>query len=143
MVYEISKSFSKMVYEDGIEAYKNPNHPCHHFVDYQKAIQVSPFQLPEPFSGRTAELGLVFLSLNPSINALEDIPSVDPLVRFDTYDNYFRFRFEKLARNKNYKLKVPLSDGTFDKATLWNNIEKFGTEYLGSLSQDRFILAGC
>ncbi len=137
---EISKEFSRMIYEDGIDAYHNSDHPCHHFVDNQTKIDISSFQLPEPFSGKVSELGIVFLSLNPSINKHETFPTVNPLIGFNDYDKFFRNRFHNLPRNENNKLRVPLKKGKPDVATLWNKIEKFGTEYLGSIAKGRFIL---
>ena len=70
---ELSRSLSRRVFDDGISAYRNPDHPCHPFVRWQQSYANEKggpeltFQLPEPFSGERSSLNLIFVGLNRAL----------------------------------------------------------------------------
>jgi len=135
---EISKNYSKKVYDDAIESVENPNHPCHHFYLWQKRNCYSPYQLPEPFSGKQASLGIAFIGLNPSVTSDEIIPCYEDNISFEKYDAYFRNRFA--PRDFAGKLIIKLKNGSTKKPKLWNSIENFGNNYLQKISDGVFKL---
>lgn len=136
---EVSRSYSARVFEDGLDAVRDPSHPCHHFAEWQKRNGYEPFQLPEPFSGRSSRLGLAFMGLNPSVTHDEVIPCYGE-VDFDQYDDYFRARFEADNRDHSGRLIVHLKAGGLKLPRLWNNLERFGREFLSEFTPGRFRL---
>ena len=64
------------VFDDAHAAYAEPSHPCHEFRNLQHGVPDDRWQLPEPFDGRTASAGLVFLGHNPSYNPQEAVPTI-------------------------------------------------------------------
>lgn len=93
-VNEVSQQTSRLIFDDAIEAYRNPDHPCHRFVELQVGISPDQWQLPEPFNGRSCNSGLVFLGLNPSFGANEDVPRIGS--SFEDWDRFYRARFDGL-----------------------------------------------
>ncbi len=136
----ITKSYSKAVYEDALAAVQDRKHPCRHFVDWQKREGYEPFQLPEPFSGNQSKLGMAFMGLNPSITEDENIPSLHPKWTFEKYDAFFRSRYNRENRDEKNRIFVTKTDGGRKLSRLWNNIEKFGKEYLAEVSDGDFRL---
>ncbi len=125
---EVSKKISRLIYKDGVHAYLNKEHPCHHFVQWQKKQKrgLKCFQLPEPFSGLRASLGIVFVALNPSFSVKSSAPRIwsrTKVTPFKDYDKFYRNRFE----NRNDKGQL-ISNGK--KVILWHRIEQFGREFI-------------
>lgn len=129
---EISKSFSKWVYEDGLAATEDPSHPCRPMVDWQTANGFTPFQLPEPYGGSKSDLNLAFIGLNPSISQSTTIPKATGEWSFEKYDKFYRDRIDNGPRRKDGKLT--------ENVWLWNRIEDFGNSYLSDLIQGEFQL---
>lgn len=127
---EISKDFSKRVYEDGLSAVEDFNHPCRPMVDWQKENGFDIFQLPEPFSGAKSDLNIAFVGLNPSISHSTTIPKATFNSTFEAYDKFYRDRFEFGPRGPKGKL--------LENVTLWDNIEYFGNTYLSELVTGQF-----
>jgi hypothetical protein len=48
--------------------------------------------MPEPFNGRSADAGIVFLGLNPSYDPREPVPTIGS--SFVEWDGYYRARFD-------------------------------------------------
>lgn len=136
---DVSRAYSLHVFRDGLEAVEKHDHPCHHFVEWQRQNGYDPFQLPEPFSGRRSRTGLAFLGLNPSVTHDEVIPCYGE-VEFDEYDEYFRRRFDDANRDESGRLVVHLKSGGSKAPRLWNNLERFGSEYLSELAPEGFRL---
>ncbi len=139
---EFSRSLSRRVFDDGINAYRHPDHPCHPFVRWQQICAEEngrsdlTFQLPEPFSGKRSSLNLVFVGLNPGFDPWEEFPS--PADNFEDYDSFFRCRFDDEHRNAAGQPvvfdRMPFNERTSRSPTFWRNIERFGDRYLsGSL----------
>ena len=129
---EISKAFSKWVYEDGMEAVEDSSHPCRPMVDWQTENGFTPFQLPEPFTGSKSDLGLAFIGLNPSIFHSRSIPKATPEWSFEKYNNFYRNRIDNGLRRPDGKLA--------ENVRLWNAIERFGDKYLSDLIDNGFQL---
>ena len=129
---EISKAFSKWVYEDGIAATEDKSHPCRPMVDWQTQNGFTPFQLPEPFTGSKSDLGLAFIGLNPSICQSRSIPKATPEWTFEKYDEFYRKRIDNGLRRSDGKLA--------ENVKLWNAIERFGNRYLSELIDNSFQL---
>lgn len=127
---KIDREFSRSVFEDGMLAAEDLNHPCRHMVDWQLSKGFSSFQLPEPFGGATSDIGLAFLGLNPSISQSRSIPKAESGTAFEIYDDFYRKRFESIDRR---------SDGSLSERTrLWLNIERFGRKHLKSIVKGSF-----
>ena len=137
---KISKEYSKKVFDDAIKSVKNPMHPCHHFFRWQSENGYIPYQLPEPFSGDQAKLGIAFIGLNPSITRDQIIPCMDSELSFKKYDSYYRNRFSNKNRDNNGKLIIRRKDGTTVKPRFWNNIETFANNHLHVLVDSKFKL---
>ena len=88
----ISRDSSLAIFDDALAAYSAPDHPCHVFRSLQTGVTDSEWQLPEPFNGRSARAGLVFLGLNPSYDPSEPVPRVN--ATFDEWDAFYRRRFD-------------------------------------------------
>ncbi len=88
----ISRDSSLAIFDDALAAYSAPDHPCHVFRSLQTGVADSDWQLPEPFNGRSARAGLVFLGLNPSYDPSEPVPRVN--ATFDEWDAFYRRRFD-------------------------------------------------
>jgi len=129
-----------MVFDDAIESVENPNHPCHHFYQWQKRNGYTPYQLPEPFSGKQASLGLAFIGLNPGVTSNEIIPCYEKNISFEKYDSYFRNRFAPSNRDFAGKLIIKYKNGSTKKPKLWNSIENFANNYLQKISGGIFKL---
>lgn len=129
-----------MVFDDAIESVKNPNHPCRHFYQWQKRNGYTPYQLPEPFSGKKASLGIAFIGLNPSVTFDEIIPCYEEGLTFEQYDTYFRKRFDPANRDRMEKLTIKYKNGSTGKPKLWNSIENFGKKYLNHICNGSFAL---
>lgn len=124
---EISKQLSQSVFDDGLAAIDDSTHPCHHMIEWQYREGVKSYQLPEPFSGRRSQCRLIFVGLNPSFSANEDIPTIE--WAFESYDAHYRARFDATNRNNRGKAVVQFLDGNKPKAPrLWSNIELFATK---------------
>ena len=121
-----------MVFNDAMDMLNDSTHPCRHFLRWQEEKGYTPFQLPEPFSGKECQLGIAFLGMNPSVAADEIIPCATEEISFEQYDNYFRDRFEQKNRDPRGKLVIRYKNGSLGRPTLWNNLELFGREYLKS-----------
>jgi hypothetical protein len=72
----VSDELARAVFDDAHRAYAEPSHPCHQFRDLQHGVPDERWQLPEPFDGRTANAGLVFLGHNPNYDPQEDVPTI-------------------------------------------------------------------
>lgn len=92
MAERVSAELSKAVFDDALVAHDDPNHPCHAFVGVQVGVDPGRWQLPVPFMGSEANLGLVFLGLNPNWRADEDSPRWG--CTFEEYDRFWRQVFE-------------------------------------------------
>jgi len=136
----VSESFSKSVYTDGIEATKSEGHACWPMYKWQHENGHKLLQLPEPFSGAKATLNIAFIGLNPSISGNEEIPTVSADWDFEKYDRYYRERFSKSRRDSEGKLCIKENDGALVPVKLWNNIERFGKDYLSDMSGGDFQL---
>ncbi len=93
----ISQKASRAIFDDALDAYHNPSHPCHVFRDLQPVYHPGDdptWILPVPFLGATATRGLVFLGLNPSYdNSPKD---TDPRIgsSFEEWDRWARDYFD-------------------------------------------------
>jgi hypothetical protein len=135
---EFSRSLSRHVFDDGIRAYNEVDHPCHPFVRWQQSYAIAQgradltFQMPEPFSGERSDLNLVFVGLNPSFDPWEEFPT--PADSFESYDAFFRCRFDDEHRNAAGQPVVfdggPFGERTSRPPTFWRGIERFGNRYL-------------
>lgn len=134
---QVSRDFSDSVFEDGLHAHIDADHPCHCFVQHQTAVDCPAFQLPEPFSGRFSDLDLVVMGQNPGLNPDEYYP-VAGTWNFEEYDEYFRRRFDlraadgcPIVHTLNGRDNQPGLDLT-ELATVtpryWKNCEAFGRE---------------
>ena len=137
---KISAQYSKAVFDDALEAIQDRSHPCRHLVQWQKEHGYEPFQLPEPFSGRQANLRLAFIGLNPSASHDEVIPTVSGDWTFERYDDFYRSRFDGDHRDDDGKIFVNYINGESKKVRLWNNLEIFGNQFLHVLSGGAFEL---
>jgi hypothetical protein len=72
----VSNELARAVFDDAHRAYVEPSHPCHQFRSFQHDVPDERWQMPEPFDGRTANAGLVFLGHNPSYDPHEDAPTI-------------------------------------------------------------------
>jgi hypothetical protein len=88
----ISHKSSRAIFEDALAAYETGDHPCHLFRNLQIGVADNEWQLPEPFNGRSAQAGIVFLGLNPSYDPKESVPRVR--ATFAEWDGFYRGRFE-------------------------------------------------
>jgi hypothetical protein len=88
----VGQAISRAIYEDAIQAYTDPLHPCHPFRHLQTGVPDYAWQLPEPFNGHSANAGLVFLGLNPSYDPVESVPRLS--ANFEEWDSYYRGRFD-------------------------------------------------
>jgi len=131
-MYPISVSpiISRKIYEDGIAAYKEKNHPCHHLIQWQIDNNFAHIHMPEPFSGFHASLGIIFIGLNPSITNGEVTPCFSDNGNFEDYDLYFRTRFDNKYRDNKGCPLFFLRNGDARKAKLWSSIERFGKNYI-------------
>jgi len=91
-------------------------------------------------SGARSKLNLAFVGLNPSISRNELIPTASPEWDFERYDRYYRQRFDKVNRDRAGKLCIKNNEGVMAPVRLWNNIEKFGKDYLKEVAGDKFML---
>jgi hypothetical protein len=82
---------SRAIYEDAIRAFEDAAHPCHAFRRLQDGVPDDRWQMPEPFNGRTADAGIVFLGLNPSYDPREAVPTIGS--SFEEWDGYHCARF--------------------------------------------------
>lgn len=138
---EVSREFSKKIYQDGLLAYEDPNHPCHPFVEWQREHGCDDFQLPEPFSGRFSDLGLVFIGLNPGFTADENMPTAVECKSFKDYDAFYRERFDDKNRDTGSRLLITTKSNRSRKpGKYWNEIEGFGTEHIRFDGIKRFRL---
>jgi hypothetical protein len=138
---EVSRRFSRRVFEDALEAVQERNHPCHHFVQWQEEQDdYRAFQLPEPFSGRWSILKLAFIGLNPSFTGAEVMPCYQPGVEFDHYDDFFRSRFDLAIRNARRRPVIRFEHGAAKEVHLWNRIENFGNHFLTDICGGTFHL---
>lgn len=92
MVCTVSMDLSRAIYADAMAAFENVHHPCHAFRHLQVGVEDDRWQLPEPFNGRSANEGIVFLGLNPSYDPSEPVPTIGS--SFDEWDDYYRARFD-------------------------------------------------
>jgi hypothetical protein len=92
----VSMELSRAIFDDAIRAYTEVAHPCHAFRYLQVGVQDDRWQLPEPFNGRSADAGIVFLGLNPSYDPGEPVPTVGS--SFEEWDGYYRARFDRPSR---------------------------------------------
>lgn len=129
-----------MVYDDAIESINDSNHPCHHFYRWQTNNRYTPYQLPEPFSGKESLLGIAFIGLNPSITTDQVIPCYNEELNFEDYDSYYRNRFEDDNRDFLNKIIIRRTDGSTLKPKFWNSIENFANNHLQILSNGIFKL---
>jgi hypothetical protein len=83
---------SRVIYDDAIRAFEDAAHPCHAFRRLQDGVPDDRWQMPEPFNGRTADAGIVFLGLNPSYDPREAVPTIGS--SFAEWDGYYRARFD-------------------------------------------------
>jgi hypothetical protein len=72
----VSDELARAVFDDAHRAYVEPSHPCHQFRSFQHDVPDERWQMPEPFDGRTANAGLVFLGHNPNYDPHEDVPTI-------------------------------------------------------------------
>lgn len=100
---QVSEETSRLIFDDAIDAYRNPDHPCHRFVEQQIGIPPDQWQLPEPFNGWRCNSGLVFLALNPSFDANEDVPRIGS--SFEDWDRFYRARFDGLHPDLHFLYK--------------------------------------
>lgn len=109
MFFEVPRSFSRRVFDDGHEAIYDRRHPCHHMIRWQDELGIKPYQLPEPFSGRRSEYRLIFVGLNPSLSENEEIPVAADDWDLKRYDDYYRARFDPAHRNGDGRIAVRFS----------------------------------
>jgi hypothetical protein len=88
----VSMGLSRAIYEDAIRAFEDAAHPCHAFRRLQDGVPDDRWQMPEPFNGRTADAGIVFLGLNPSYDPREAVPTIGS--SFEEWDCSHRARFD-------------------------------------------------
>lgn len=88
----MSLELSRAIYDDAKRAYEDIGHPCHGFRYRQDRVPDDRWQLPEPFNGRSADAGIVFLGLNPSYDPREPVPTIGS--SFGEWDGYYRARFD-------------------------------------------------
>ena len=88
----VSLATSRAIYDDAREAYSVEEHPCHLFRWLQTGVPDADWQLPEPFNGRSANAGVIFLGLNPSYDPNEGVPRIAST--FAEWDMYYRARFD-------------------------------------------------
>lgn len=128
----VPSSFSRRIYDDGLEALEDPTHPCRHMVEWQfECNPDQPFQLPEPFSGQQSTLRLIFIGLNPSFSPNEHFPRAGVGSTFEAYDRFFRNRFAADNRDQRGRLLVRDLDGHARHVRLWRNIESLGPTLTG------------
>jgi uracil-DNA glycosylase len=126
----VSARVSREIYKDGMAAFRDPAHPCHPFVLWQRKHGCSEFQLPEPFSGRRSTLGLVFVGLNPGFTVDADMPTARAKTPFEEYDAFYRKRFEDKNRDEHSRL-FSMRNGDVKKLSrFWNGLEGFCREWL-------------
>ena len=88
----VSDVVARAVFNDAKKAYAEPSHPCHQFRKLQHGVPDEQWQLPEPFDGRTANAGLVFLGHNPSYNPREDVPTI--ATDYEQWRSFCEARFD-------------------------------------------------
>lgn len=115
MSFEVPRSFSRRVFDDGHEAIYDRRHPCHHMIRWQDELGIKPYQLPEPFSGRRSEYRLIFVGLNPSLSENEEIPVATDDWDLKRYDDYYRARFDPAHRNSDGRIAVRFLDNSNQK----------------------------
>jgi len=141
MSFEVPRSFSRRVFDDGHEAIYDRRHPCHHMIRWQDELGIKPYQLPEPFSGRRSEYRLIFVGLNPSVSENEEIPVAADDWDLKRYDDYYRARFDPAHRNSDGRIAVRFLDNSKPKVPkLWRNIEDFGRKHISKSESDAFVL---
>jgi hypothetical protein len=91
MAGTISLTTSRAIYDDALLAYVDERHPCHKFRSLQPCTHQADWQLPEPFNGKSANAGIVFLGLNPSYGGTEWVPPIG--TDFEEWDTFYRRRF--------------------------------------------------
>lgn len=96
---EISKTFSNLVYDDGVSAVEDRSQPYMPMAYWQFKNRFTLFQLPEPFTGRKSDLGLAFICFNVSIRQRESIPKETVNWCFEKHNNLYRNRFDNPPRN--------------------------------------------
>jgi hypothetical protein len=90
----VTAETSRAIDEDALAAYRDENHPCHLFADLQPAAGPGDdpaWELPVPFLGGRADLGLVFLGVNPSYRKSESAPRLGD--SFECWDGWARSYF--------------------------------------------------
>jgi hypothetical protein len=88
----VSDEIARAVFDDAYRAYVEPSHPCHQFRKLQHGVPDEKWQLPEPYDGRTANAGLVFLGHNPSYDPDEDVPTI--ATGYEEWRSFFQARFD-------------------------------------------------
>ena len=88
----ISQATARAIFSDALVAYEDITHPCHLFRQLQVEVPDDAWQLPEPFNGRSAKAGIVFLGLNPSYDPREGVPTIRS--PFEEWDAFYRARFD-------------------------------------------------
>jgi hypothetical protein len=96
----VSDEVARAVFDDAHRAYVEQNHPCHQFRNLQAGVPDDRWQLPEPFDGRTANAGLVFLGHNPSYNPQEAVPTI--ATDYEDWRSFCEARFD--ASEKQWDL---------------------------------------
>ena len=88
----VSDEIARTVFDDAHRAYVEPSHPCHQFRNLQHGVPDDRWQLPEPFDGRTANAGLVFLGHNPNYDPREDVPTIT--TDYEQWRSFCEARFD-------------------------------------------------
>lgn len=117
------RRYSDSVWNDGITAIANRRHPAHHMMQWQRNQSQCPryLQMPEPFSGRSAHLGVAVVGFNPSIDFQEKVPT-SQWNKAD-YFCFYEARFD--YRDSGGRLCKQLLNNTLEQVAFWNAIERF------------------
>lgn len=106
----------------------NSEHPCRKIIRSQSAASLSEFQLSESWNGQIESAPILFLSSNPSIDAVEDYPTwatTDDLVE-DFFPNRFAGKHKIWVKDGKSFLK---KDGSYSKAVnFWSAVRKRSEE---------------
>ena len=112
----VSVETARALYADAKDAYTRSDHPCHRFRALQPGVPDEEWQLPEPFNGRSAQAGMVFLGLNPSYDPGEAVPRIR--ASFDEWNEYYRCRFDGPSKgwHKLYRRYQQIGELAFSPA---------------------------
>ncbi|MFL5624283.1 MAG: uracil-DNA glycosylase family protein [Ktedonobacteraceae bacterium] len=105
------------------------NNPCARIISTQHASSIDMFQVPEPWSGNLEHAPILFLSSNPSINGVEEIPLWSWPNEWieDFYVNRYEGGRKQWIKDGKYNL---LLDGSRQIVRFWVEVRQRAKELL-------------